>query len=100
MGGSVGAGTAAIAGPGGVGAFKILNTQFRGPYSHHIAANQHCIEGPATNFRSGTGGLCTPEYVLENVTFDAAARSTGKKIQFGFSNGWWKTPIFNSPDNS
>jgi parallel beta-helix repeat protein len=91
--GTVDMGTAAIAGPGGTGAFLIENTQFKGRWSQMAAANQHC----AVN-NSGTGGLCTPEYVMKNVHFDEGSL----KIRFGISGGLDKTPIFNAPagDNS
>lgn len=93
VGGPVGSGTIGIAGPGGVGAFKIKNTEFRG-YMVGVAAGQHC----ATGGNSGTGGLCTPEYSLENVSF--FGMDNFSKIMYGFSGGYPDTPMWHSPDNS
>jgi hypothetical protein len=102
IGGVAYEGLVAIAGPGGVGAFRIENTKFVGRFQQAIAANQHCgqcTDHGVGNCRSnGTGALCTPEYNLVNVKFDNPGN--GKKIRFGFSEGRPQLPIFTSPDNS
>jgi hypothetical protein len=45
-----------------------------------------------------TGGGCTPEYYLVNVDFEN--EGSGRKIQFGFSDGASDRPIFTSDDDS
>ena len=90
--GSPDSGVAAIAGPGGLGAFIIENTSFRGHLGDAIAANQHCG-------LTGTGGLCTPEYQLVNVDFSSVHPSV-RRIRFGISDGNTVLPIFGTLDNS
>ena len=77
---------AAIAGPGGLGAFIIENTAFKGHLGDAIAANQHCG-------LTGTGGLCTPEYQLAQIDWSGVNPDT-RRIRFGISNGNDVLPIF------
>jgi beta-glucanase (GH16 family) len=86
-------GVAFMLGPGGLGAFVIENTSFKGAVGVAVAANQHCNVGP------GTGGLCTPEYVF--VSADFSGVPVGRKIlQFGASDGNPELPIFTTFDTS
>ncbi|UPR00717.1 G8 domain-containing protein [Chloropicon primus] len=89
--GSPEAGVAAIAGPGGLGAFIIEGTTFKGHLGTAIAANQHCG-------LTGTGGLCTPEYLLKDIRWEV--NPSTKRIKFGFSDGNSVLPIFTSFDDS
>ena len=89
--GSPEGGVAAIAGPGGLGAFKLTNTAFIGSWDAAVAANQHCG-------LTGTGGMCTPEYQLTGIDW---SRFTGRKrIQFGISTGNTVLPFFTTTDGS
>ena len=90
--GSPEVGVAAIAGPGGLGAFIIENTAFKGHLGDAIAANQHCG-------LTGTGGLCTPEYQLAQIDWSGVNPDT-RRIRFGISNGNDVLPIFSTFDDS
>ena len=66
-----------ILAPGGLGTFLLENTVFKGDMFAAIAGNHHC----GVNF-GGTGGICTPTFLLKNVDFSEMA--PGRKwVQYG-----------------
>ena len=79
-----------ILAPGGLGTFLLENTVFKGDMFAAIAGNHHC----GVNF-GGTGGICTPTFLLKNVDFSEMA--PGRKwVQYGNSGGNPDMPMYSA----
>jgi len=79
-------------GPGGLGAFVFENTEFSGGAGCAVCANQHCQVG------GGTGVLCTPEYVMNNVKWGDLNSRTKRLVFKATGDSYGDTAIFTSVD--